>query len=434
MIAFGLLFSFLGIGVLNIFSTSLYTIRRHEAKRLMEQKKLGMFFFYPILSRFPPQDQWENLHLMLGFIKESLYLLFSVLGFFWFYENLMLNFIYSHFFLVFFLLAFVLVAQELLLRVVAKLHPISSLKATSWMVSCFLYLFYPLTVLGLKLKNLLITKSKKLKMEAKLPLTKERITSLLYDANLTQYFDSTEQKFLASFLTFRDRVAREIMVPRVNLFALASDYSIEESIQKFTQEEYSRVPVYKDHLDSISGVLMYKDILKVFAKADPSLLKNSIETLLKPVLYAPENKKISHLFQEFRKKQIHMAIIVNEYGGTEGVVTIEDILEVLFGEIEDEFDSHDEREYWQMPSGNWVVDAKMTIIDLENKLNISIPTSPEYETIGGYVFHKAGTIPAKGWSLIQDHFKLEVLISNDRCIEKISIMPYKNYEKTTLGS
>jgi CBS domain containing-hemolysin-like protein len=426
MITFGLFFSFIGIGILNIFSTSLYTIRRYQAKTLMDQNKLGLFFFYPVLKRFYPHDQWENLHLMIGFIKQSLYLLFSVLGFFWFYENLMLHFIYTHFFLVFFLLAFALVAQELLLRVVAKLHPISSLKAISGIVSCYLYLFYPLTALGLNLKNLLITKSKRLKMEEKIPLTKERITSLLYDASLNQYFDSTEQTFLASFLTFRDRVAREIMVPRVDLFALPSHYTIEQCIEKFTQEEYSRVPVYKDNLDTILGVLMYKDLLKVFAQKDCHVLQNSIETLIKPVLYAPENKKISHLFQEFRKKQIHMAIIVNEYGGTEGVVTIEDILEVLFGEIQDEYDNQLEKEYWQTASGNWIVDGKMTIIDLENKLNITIPKSPEYETIAGYVFHKAGTIPAKGWSLIQDHFKLEVLHSNDRFIEKISIIPHKN--------
>ena len=146
---------------------------------------------------------------------------------------------------------------------------------------------------------------------------------------------------------------------------------------------------------------------------------------MKPVIYAPENKKISKLFQEFKKEKIHLAIIVNEYGGTEGIVTIEDILEELVGEIEDEYDTEEERQFWKLPSGSVVVDAKMSIIDVEEKIGIKIPPSVEYETIGGYVFHRAGTIPSKGWKIHLEEFELEVLISNDRCIEKIRITPTK---------
>ena len=119
-----------------------------------------------------------------------------------------------------------------------------------------------------------------------------------------------------------------------------------------------------------------------------------------------------------------MAIIVDEYGGTEGVVTIEDILEELVGEIEDEYDIGEEREYLEVPGdGGWIVDAKMTLFDIEEQLGIKIPANPEYETIGGYIFHCAGTIPPKGWRLSHDNFDLEITSSNERSIKKIKITP-----------
>ncbi|MFA6501683.1 MAG: transporter associated domain-containing protein, partial [Parachlamydiales bacterium] len=153
------------------------------------------------------------------------------------------------------------------------------------------------------------------------------------------------------------------------------------------------------------------------------LLNKPIENFVKPIIYAPENKKISKLFLEFKNKKTHLAIIVNEYGGTEGIVTIEDILEEMVGEIKDEYDIEEEKQYWQLPTGSFVIDAKMNIIDLEDQLKIKIPHSPEYETIGGYIFHIAGTIPSKGWKIHLEDFDIEVLISNERCIEKIRITP-----------
>ena len=124
-----------------------------------------------------------------------------------------------------------------------------------------------------------------------------------------------------------------------------------------------------------------------------------------------------------------MAIIVDEYGGTEGIVTIEDILEELVGEIEDEYDIGEDAEYSEIPGGGWVVDAKMSILDIEQQIGIQIPPNHEYETVGGYVFHCAGTIPAKGWRLSHDDFDLEVLSSDERSLKKIKIIPRTKAKK-----
>jgi CBS domain containing-hemolysin-like protein len=187
-------------------------------------------------------------------------------------------------------------------------------------------------------------------------------------------------------------------------------------------EGYSRIPIYGESLDEIVGVVLYKDILKSYANPDQDF-ELTLQSIAKPVLYAPENKKITQLLQEFRNKQIHMAIIVDEYGGTEGIVTIEDILEELVGEIEDEYDIDEDHQFWEIPEGGWIVDTKMTINDIEDQVGIKIPPSPEYETVGGYIYHCAGTIPAKGWRLSHDDFDLEVLSSNERSIKKVKILP-----------
>jgi CBS domain containing-hemolysin-like protein len=263
---------------------------------------------------------------------------------------------------------------------------------------------------------------------SKLPISKEphkaKLQEILLDSRIGFHLDPHDRKLMASFINFKERVAKEIMVPRVDLFSLSSDTTLQEAANIVSKEGYSRIPIYKDTLDQIVGVVLYKDLLKCYASKTLQL-SDCIETIAKPVLYTPENKKVSQLLQEFRTKQIHMAIVVDEYGGTEGIVTIEDILEELVGEIEDEYDVDEENPFWEIPGGGWIIDAKMTLFDIAAQIGVHIPTHPEYETLGGYVYHCAGTIPNKGWRLSHDQFDLEVVSSNERAINKIKIVPRK---------
>ena len=275
------------------------------------------------------------------------------------------------------------------------------------------YLFYPLTSPFLALYRRINYRIQK--------KSKNQFKSKLQHLIMGDY----DEKLFASLATFNEKDVREVMIPRIKIFALQLNTSIGKAAKAILHEGYSRIPVYGTDLDNIVGFLLYKDLLKVFIQAQesPSLLNETIEMLLKPVIYVPENKKISALFQDLRKKQSHLAIIVNEYGSTEGVITIEDILEELVGEIKDEYDIEEEEGFWKLPGGSWVVDAKVSIIDIEKKIGIRIPHSPEYETIGGFLFHKAGNIPQKGWSLCLDEFEIEVLISSERCLEKLRLIP-----------
>ena len=256
---------------------------------------------------------------------------------------------------------------------------------------------------------------------------RDRIIELFHDTDFDAQLDHHEQKLLLSIASFKERIAREVMVPRIDLFALSAETSIQDAARHFSDLGYSRIPVYREHIDNIIGVLLYKDVLTLYAQGKEALtfLSKPIETLVKPALFTPETKKISLLLQEFRSKQTHLAIVVDEYGGTEGIVTIEDILEEIVGEITDEHDIETEVLYSLLPSGDWIVDGRMSIHDIEEELSVVIPPSAEYETIGGYVFHRAGMIPQRGWKAHHDDFDLEVLSSSERVIEKIRITPRK---------
>ena len=423
----------IGISVLTTLSIALMRIGQFRFNQIIEEKKSKNFFFYFILKKLFPTNLWDNIHFTISFTKHILFLLYAFLAFLAFFVlplNEKTQFDFSMLESIFSMVVIIAIVLDIdfMARFFASYKTKTSWKASIFFASCYLILLFPLTGFILKLKNIVFSKVKTGK-ESKPVIVQDKIIAMLHDAGISHFLDRSEEKIISSFITFKEKVAREIMVPRVTLFCLPNDISIQEAAKKFVEEDYSRVPVFKDNMDQIIGILMYKDILKIFAKDDKNLLSQSIESLVKPVLYAPENKKISHLFQEFRKKHTHIAVIVNEYGGTEGIVTIEDILEELVGEeIEDEYDIEEDRQFWKLPSGSWIIDAKMSIVDIENKLSIHIPHSPEYETIGGYIFHVAGTIPSKGWSLYHDEFKMEVLISNERCIEKIRITPEKKQE------
>jgi putative hemolysin len=265
--------------------------------------------------------------------------------------------------------------------------------------------------------------------------TQQELFEMIQEADIHTRLDAHDKKLIESVVLFRDRIAREVMVPRVDIFSLPAEISINEAAKLLHSEGYSRIPVYQQSMDNIIGVLMYKDVLTKFMeyeqKGDPKILNTPVQTILKNVLYTPETKKISQLLQDFRKKQVHLAIVVDEYGGTEGIVTIEDILEEIVGDIADEYDK-EESLFVPLPDGGWIVDARMNILDLESELNIALPQEGDYDTVAGYIFHYAGEIPSKGFFIKSKDFEIEVLRSTDRCVEKVRINLEKAVEDDKL--
>lgn len=330
--------------------------------------------------------------------------------------------------IVFLLVSFII--GEYLPRILGMRFPENMFHFCTPFSSLFMFLAFPITFLFLKISQSFSRTIYFDHLHEPDAQAKQEIIDIIQGTQFSPGINKHDKKLIESVFSFRERIAREVMVPRVNVFSLPAETSIREAANLLAPEGYSRTPIYRCTIDDITGVLMYKDILTKFREYEASgndkkIIEAPIETIQKNVLYTPETKNISNLLQEFRKKQVHLAIVVDEYGGTEGIVTIEDILEEIVGEISDEYDD-DKSLFVEQSDGCWIVDARMNILDAEETFGINIPQEGEYDTIGGYVFHCAGAIPSKGFVIHQDEFELEVLYSNERVVEKVRIKVLQN--------
>jgi putative hemolysin len=329
------------------------------------------------------------------------------------------------------ILAIFFIITDYLPRIFGTQMPVVAIRLCAPLASVFMFLSFPIIFIILKLSHFLSQTIYFDYLQEPAAQAKQEIIDIVQKARLSPQLDPHDKKLIASVLKFRELIVREVMVPRVDLFCLPIEMSIKEAAKLLENEGYSRVPVYHDTIDNIVGVLMYKDILSKYReyleKGNAlAVLEAPIETIQKNVLYTPETKKISQLLQEFRKKQMHLAIVVDEYGGTEGIVTIEDTLEEIVGDISDEYDEEEEALFIPQADGCWIVDPRMSILSAEEKLGLIIPQEGEYDSIGGFIFHCAGAIPAKGFVIHREDFEIEILSSNERSIEKVRIKPLRS--------
>lgn len=313
-----------------------------------------------------------------------------------------------------------IVLFDFLPRSLASRHAELAFKLTLPPSSISLFLFFPFIVLALKAAQAL-SGSKALHP---IPTPREQLIQLIDALDEDRVITESDQRLLHSLFNFRERIAREIMRPRVNVFCLPESVSLKDAAIVIQKEGYSRVPVYRETIDSIIGVVFYKDILAAYVSAqeekEETLLQESIQKYIKQIHYCPETKKISSLLQEFRKKQTHLALVVDEYGGTSGLVTIEDILEEIVGDIADEYDDV-ETFSQRIDDTHWIIDARVNILDLEEETGIQIPQEGEYDTVAGYIFFKLGAIPVAGHILHHDAYDMKILSCDDRIVDKVEI-------------
>jgi len=408
--------------------TALIRMGRIEVEEEFRKNRSHFFYRY-FLNLVFNTKKWESSLFALAFSKQIVRLCYAITFFFFLLQEKPSAQIIEHslqtiwVILIPLLLILASLLSDLIMNLLVMIHPKFFFNLLAPISSTLLTLCLPITAPFLKVIAIFIPNIEKKKGLTSYRL-REKILETLQESELSYHLDANYQKLILSVVSFKDRIAREVMVPRIDVYSLSADTTVEEAAHIFLTEGYSRIPVYKESVDHIVGVLLYKDALKVFAQDKPEQLERSIETLVKPVLYTPETKKIAHLLQEFRNKHIHLAIVVDEYGGTEGIVTFEDILEELVGEIADEYDVKEALLYSPLPGGGWIVDARMSILDIAEELGINIPQGPEYDTIGGFIYHRAGAIPSQGWRIHHESFNLEILSSDERSINKIRITPH----------
>ncbi|MCK5130675.1 MAG: HlyC/CorC family transporter [Candidatus Sabulitectum sp.] len=214
-----------------------------------------------------------------------------------------------------------------------------------------------------------------------------------------------EQELVDSILEFSDKIVREVMVPRIDMDSIELCDDIGSIVAQVKKAGHSRIPVYRKIIDDIAGVLYAKDLLGVPLDAEDGKFK--LENIIREAYFVPEFKRIDELFAEFQTNRIHMAVVVDEYGGTAGIVTMEDIVEEVFGEIRDEFDSEPPM-IRSVGSGSYRVDARLPIDDLNDLLGTDFEEEENYESVGGLVYHQLGHIPEAGESHEVDNWTFTV--------------------------
>ena len=235
--------------------------------------------------------------------------------------------------------------------------------------------------------------------------------------------DSEEQGVLNEILLFQRKTVSEVMTPRIDMAALELSTPYAEVLSFVEECGYSRIPVYDKRIDSIKGILYAKDLLQHLGEAPDFRW----EGLLREVLYTPEDVKVSHMLEVFRKERRHMAIVVDEYGGTSGLVTMEDLLEEIVGDIEDEYDE-DEQLYKELPDGSFVFDGKISILDFLRIVKVEdydaiLKVSDEAETLAGLLLEVKGDFPQVNEVITIEGHQFKVLSITNRRISKILFIP-----------
>jgi CBS domain containing-hemolysin-like protein len=231
--------------------------------------------------------------------------------------------------------------------------------------------------------------------------------------------DEVKEELLNSVLEFADLLVKEIMVPRTKVIALDHAASYEEVMRTINENEHSRLPVYEESIDNVLGVVNIKDILKdVRHGLKPEQFQ--LDKYLRPPFFVPELMKISRLLKEFQKRKMHLALVVDEFGGTSGIVTLEDVVEEIVGEIQDEHDV-EEKPIKQIAPNRYLADASLNLRELEDLLGVAFPEEGDYETLGGFLTATAGKVPPPGALVAWNGLSFIVRAGDERRVLKVEI-------------
>jgi putative hemolysin len=229
-------------------------------------------------------------------------------------------------------------------------------------------------------------------------------------------------RMLRSVLEFKNTVAREIMVPRTQMVAFEIDTTIDDVLASVVESGHSRYPVYRGQIDQVEGILYAKDLFEVLRDTSNPTDVLLTDVLRKPVFFAAESQKIGVLLREMQRRRSHLAVVVDEFGGAAGIVTLEDIVEEIVGEIQDEHDAEVPLVYERAP-GHYFVDASISVYDLEEHLGEAIcDDKTDFDSLGGLLVHLAGQVPVIGATLVAGSYRVVVLEADERHVRRVEML------------
>ena len=310
----------------------------------------------------------------------------------------------------------VLIFGELIPKVYASKNPVKYSSFVIFPIYWISAIIFPLSEV---ITELIKTISSKIKFDkSSSVITEEELSSLGEIAQQKVKIEEEEQEIIASFVEFKTVVISEIMTPRVDIISVPDSITYNELISTITKTGHSRIPVYGESLDEVRGFIYAKDLLP-FINDEEKRKEFSINNLLRPALFVPEAKRINILLNEFQEKKMHIAIVVDEYGGTSGLVTLEDIIEEVVGEIWDEFDQQ-EQNIKEVGTNKFIVQGKTTIHELNEWFEENlVEENEDFDTIGGMIYNAAGSVPKEDFSLNVGNYKFTVKEVLKKRIKKV---------------
>jgi magnesium and cobalt transporter len=249
------------------------------------------------------------------------------------------------------------------------------------------------------------------------PSSSDEVADMLRSAENESIIDASALQIMEGALKVSDLQAREIMIPRSQMNVIEEDFSLEQVLEMVIQSQHSRFPVVGESADDVLGILLAKELLPLVLSGKESF---DLKSLLRPATIIPESKRLNILLQEFREHRYHMAIVVDEYGGVSGLLTIEDVLEEIVGEIEDETDEEEAEQISKINDNLYRIEAITEIDDFNEYFDIGF-SDDEFDTVGGLVVHKFGRLPDIGESVSIENFDFKVIDGDNRKINLLEV-------------
>lgn len=306
--------------------------------------------------------------------------------------------------------ALVVISTEVGLETGIRSYPENWLFSLSGMIRVLEFLLRPFSAL----LQALMGKAGQVEQPS-VGMTEDELKTWVEVGESTGGLEKGERQMIYSIFHFGDTLCREIMVPRIDILALEANTRVPEAVKSLTLSGHSRVPVYEDTIDNVVGLLYAKDLLR--ASLDSEEPEN-IRPFLRPAYFVPEAKKVDELLREMQAHSIHMAVVVDEYGGMAGMVTMEDIVEEIVGEIRDEYDQGEDYLYQQISDDEYLLSGRIDLYDVNDLLGMHLDTDLA-DTLGGYIYGIIGRVPSGGEHVHVEDWDLSIEIVSGRRIRKV---------------
>lgn len=309
----------------------------------------------------------------------------------------------------------ILIFGEVIPKNIAKVHGEKLFRSTLWITNIIFYALYPFVNILIKFADLTVHLMGGFPDHTEAVTSEREIRFLIDYINEKGLIDTEKTEMLQGIFELGSKLVKEIMVPETDVITIDVNTSTERALEIFSEYQYSRLPVFENTPGNITGMLHLKDILLKESKKETKALKE----LIRPILFVPETMKINQLLREFRSKRMHIAMVLNEYGSIIGLVTLEDVLEEIVGEISDEYENVTEK-ITQLEDGSWLVDATIDLETLSDHLKIPFK-SEEAVTLGGFITEELQHLPKKGERITYKGYCFQVQRATQKRVSQVLI-------------